>query len=696
MKFTPEVQDALAAELARERNGHLAGTWAAFRNEGPEGKALRAQAGYASGGLVGRHGYEEGGSPIRTDENGYLIDPSDSSDDSEGYGDEGYTPSGQMGSSEFASPYSEKLVNDALDQAGGNINQNMTDEAAQADADTQRQLQPFLTKAGRAAGQRINQMADQEGIPRDRGVLGNVLHGKFISGLGKGEADSWLPLLAGIGASMSGPYRGIVGLGQGLAAGAKTAQGLRQYELENDIRRGQLGVAQRQADTNRLHVLTNAVPQFMSRFRDAGNGYFYDPTGHFAGSGPLGANGRPMLTAGEMDRLRGNFIDQIARNYQMDPTQVSAAAGLSPDAGPGGGGLMPPTPAPTGGATPAPDAAATPTGQPTQHITRHHPMRKAVSAGPAWAEPKNYATAPEYTDMPARTPGAAYTPETDPDVLQRRANSGDQGAAALLNRYRSGDFAPIVASTQRPDSAYTSWASGLKTQRANVDTDRRSAVDFRNGASNYKTERDAVVTPSDAFLASAKDHDPSRTGRGLVYQMSRGLSPYGVVGGEASNITDDASAARAMAQGAAGIARKYGIPFATPNMDPATTSAGSLYYGVMLERAAANAAHHKADTFYHHDTALSGQGGIGQMSKFNREWAAGNPVTKFLGQDVSRNGFIKGMTPQEKAQYVQYLPPVPKNGTPRNGLYRFKNGLVEYDNGTPYPGGKPGSRLMAN
>lgn len=44
----------------------------------------------------------------------------------------------------------------------------------------------------------------------------------FLKGLKKGSAQSWIPLLTGIGASLSGPYRGLVGLGQGLSAGAQS------------------------------------------------------------------------------------------------------------------------------------------------------------------------------------------------------------------------------------------------------------------------------------------------------------------------------------------------------------------------------------------------------------------------------------------------------------------------------------------
>lgn len=102
--------------------------------------------------------------------------------------------------------------------------------------------------------------------PKSRGLLGEIAHGDFVSGLGKGKATSWIPLLTGIGASMSGPYRGIVGLGQGLAAGAQAAQAQREFgrqQQETGIRatqaqtaRMQLPISQQVADAQMLAAKT--------------------------------------------------------------------------------------------------------------------------------------------------------------------------------------------------------------------------------------------------------------------------------------------------------------------------------------------------------------------------------------------------------------------------------------------------------
>lgn len=86
--------------------------------------------------------------------------------------------------------------------------------------------------------------------PKSRGLLGNIAHGDFVSGLGKGRATSWIPLLTGIGASMSGPYRGIVGLGQGLAAGAQAAQAQSEFGRQKQ----ETGIRGMQAETQRMQL----------------------------------------------------------------------------------------------------------------------------------------------------------------------------------------------------------------------------------------------------------------------------------------------------------------------------------------------------------------------------------------------------------------------------------------------------------
>lgn len=207
--FSPEVQDRLAAELAEMRKGHLEGTWAAFRDEGPAGARLRAQAGYAAGGLAGRKGYAG-------------ID-----------GDSAVTDGMDEAEASYAQPSAPQYQPGKRDP--GDLMATQVDNS------------PEYMEAYNH-NEPTNLLPQQK--ERRRGFLGDILHGGFVGGLVQGKADSWIPLIAGIGASMSGPYRGIVGLGQGLAAGAKTIQGMREFERQKQ----ETGIRQQLATTAAANV----------------------------------------------------------------------------------------------------------------------------------------------------------------------------------------------------------------------------------------------------------------------------------------------------------------------------------------------------------------------------------------------------------------------------------------------------------
>ena len=84
--------------------------------------------------------------------------------------------------------------------------------------------------------------------PKDRGVLGNILHGKFIGGLGQGDVNSWIPLLTGLGTFATTPSRGVMGgLLAGVGAGAQAAQAQRAFGVEQQLAgyRGQDAISHR-------------------------------------------------------------------------------------------------------------------------------------------------------------------------------------------------------------------------------------------------------------------------------------------------------------------------------------------------------------------------------------------------------------------------------------------------------------------
>jgi len=72
--------------------------------------------------------------------------------------------------------------------------------------------------------------ARSEAAPKDRGFLGNIAHGDFVSGIGRGDANSWIPLLTGLGTFATTPTRSVLGGAlAGIGAGAQAAQAQREY-----------------------------------------------------------------------------------------------------------------------------------------------------------------------------------------------------------------------------------------------------------------------------------------------------------------------------------------------------------------------------------------------------------------------------------------------------------------------------------
>lgn len=109
-------------------------------------------------------------------------------------------------------------------------------------------------------------MAEQSAPQKGRGLLSNIGKGEFVSGLGKGKATSWIPLLTGLATFGTTPTRSMVsGALAGLGAGAQAAQAQREFarqQQETGIRgfgaetaRMQIPIAQQVANVQRLNAL---------------------------------------------------------------------------------------------------------------------------------------------------------------------------------------------------------------------------------------------------------------------------------------------------------------------------------------------------------------------------------------------------------------------------------------------------------
>jgi len=192
---------------------------------------------------------------------------------------------------------------------------------------------PQATSAG-LAGASVPTAAPaqpEKAAPKKRGFLGNIAHGDFISGLGEGRATSWIPLLTGIGASMSGPYRGVVGLGQGIAAGAQAAQAQREYARELRATAAQEKVAGAQG----AGAMTERLAELRSQYAQAVKDMFIVP----------GAYERAMNLQKQLAALGENV--ELPTSPQASGATIPSAQGA----------------APVQGATPATPGAAGPAAQ---------------------------------------------------------------------------------------------------------------------------------------------------------------------------------------------------------------------------------------------------------------------------------------------------------------------------------------------
>ena len=423
-KFTPEVQDALAAELARERHGHLAGTWAAFRNEGPEGKALRAQAGYATGGLVGRNGYAVRGAVDGDADQTPGLAAFQSLDPVSQFSDDGDTsdtlsdPNDAAGRKSSKSAEAAQRAADAVAAAqntpiqpkpeiqaqltpqakAGLAAVNATDytpapasAASNTGAEPTAPAQPhpdILHRIGSAFGfgehkeqqDAANQKQQlisliQRGVTPDdayQQVFGDQVaargkqpgeFGSFLHGIGEGKASTWVPLLAGLAGAATAPTRNFgTALLAGLGAGANAYQGQRKFNVEQYVAPMEAQSAMMQARAQQERNPSEIAANFAK-----------------AGETSAMANRINTLTPAELQEVRARGLHTAVINggvvaFDADGTIHFAASPIPPGVkgsnisnyitGYGKPGINTP-PAPAAPAAPAtPATPAKPTGSP--------------------------------------------------------------------------------------------------------------------------------------------------------------------------------------------------------------------------------------------------------------------------------------------------------------------------------------------
>ena len=202
-----------------------------------------AAMGYASGGLAGgRHGYALDGA-VGAPENilpDFYRDVTP--DDAAKIGEES-TATGSITPTNMArlvrsagTPEKVSQLYSLMDQKGLGIANEMPPSATppQAAAPQATDKRPLLPN----------------GQP-DRGFLGNIAHGDFVSGIGQGKATSWIPLLTGLATWGTTPTRSALsGALAGIGAGAQAAQAQREYGLKGR----QVGAVEMEAVSDRIRA----------------------------------------------------------------------------------------------------------------------------------------------------------------------------------------------------------------------------------------------------------------------------------------------------------------------------------------------------------------------------------------------------------------------------------------------------------
>ena len=702
-QFTPEVQDALASELAKERHGDLSGTWAAFRDSGPAGSKLRAQAGYATGGVAGRKGYAAG---FGVDGNyaGGLGDNynSDNSDDD-------YVQTQGSGSSPGnMSP--EDFLATQVDQTGS---------PAHAASGYGSQSAPQASPSGGYAEKLSGIVAPY----LDTGQAPAPQKQDFIKGIGRGEASSWLPLLAGLAGLAGGAgYKGS--LGGALQAGVGTAArqqeyGLkkRQLEMAQELGRGNLGVsransalAPERLTLEQLGIVAPLMQNFAGRFRPVTETINGQPVTMMVDSMPnpgLGEDSQGRMTMDQYNRVLGQHAQRVSA---MSGVPAESLMGISGFTSPGPSGVSPKNPGtPSAGGSvldnpPAQDATNAAHPVRVKHVHAAPQLPPKVTAAPsdgrpAWLHSENYDTPAASLPMPPRTPGVRYTPETDPDLMRLRINKGAPlpGDVENLSAWNRHQFVPQIPGIG-DDPRVRQW-QGQEVQRAmQIKSDGDAATNFWNQSKNENAQHDVFSNASGRLLSTIKTVDPSQYGNGAVAQLSHALAPYGVTSGNTAKALGDARTAFDVVRAQANSLKDrtggiIDVGAMIPQPPPGSSTAANMHYVTVMSRALERYAHDYTNDFStnYNDAPNRGQQ-FGQMRKFTSDWTHDHHLRDYISTQIHEDGFAKGMTAPEKSYWGQYLPEIdPNNPPPKNqkGLYKHKNGFVSFKYGHAKVGPDP-------
>jgi hypothetical protein len=653
---------------------------AGAETEGDIRRGLGAmQAGYASGGIVGRNGYAVDG----------AVDGGEVYSDGSG---------GNYGTEQDAQNYLKNSQN---------LGTMSPDQKAASDAS----LQDAFPGAGGEA-QPAEERPDFLSGPKN-----------FIHGLGHGDSNSWLSLLAGVG-GMAGPYSLGTQLLRGLGAGAAAGERARSYGLASR----QTDVTQQQADTMRASQLQSFIeknrtlaamgsPMAASQADiDAARSevariLYHGKSTPVSGAGQglkisgLGSQdyqriiSNPHFDLGHYEELRAasayahsvpGLEGQVARidDWLASATPTGyyrdSAGRLHPNTETG-------TPESSGApVTPAPSGPAQGASQTVRHGRAAH---VAPMAPVAPAAPEDRYSTDRFTLVPPSVSG--LSPDYDPAALARKLSGVDRNSEygqrlqSTIESINNGSITP----RNSDGTVNQDWLNYQQRKRAlekNSSTGQAIAAGYRPAAASAGNYWDSTEYNTRQILSAGKQADISSTGS-IPGAISQELARFGIGRGGAFSARDLANYASASSNEASKILHSAGID--EPVSVQPGSAASTIYNATITRRAAAKMAAEKADAFNKIDQSLQLKGkAFADINQFNSDWNGSNRLTSYIGTEVHQKGFIRGMTNEDKMRYAPYLPAISQKPDhtaidPRHprgaetGYYRLGKAIVYVEGG---------------
>jgi hypothetical protein len=176
-----------------------------------------------------------------------------------------------------------------------------------------------------------------------------------------------------------------------------------------------------------------------------------------------------------------------------------------------------------------------------------------------------------------------------------------------------------------------------------------------NGAAKAGPIQHVTALDTNAIFDAARRHDISQYGH-LQGGLSGILGSLHLSNGASYSARNEADYANASSNEANQSLKDAGLPLINP-ITPSGTPASTIFRATVMRQAAADMAAAKAYKFRETDSALTGKSKqFGNISQFNSDWNSKNPIENYMRTVIHRNGFIPGMTYEEKAQYLPILP----------------------------------------